>query len=623
VAACFYVPFVADWCEPGLGLQQAAMALGELPGVSHPWFWSGIVRFVGRNVSWLGTVSMVSAFVNVLLVAALAGLLVDAALREMRRRVSLSDEEADGLRRRAEFLTSLAFVLTPGFFRAATHVSPLHSLLIPFLVGLLFLALLIRLLTTGEDSPTERLKRGFGLMLLILAFLLYAGCEMILSMRFLQSEKAAFAVFAAIGVFPLAVLSHFMRRRVLLTPSAYGRFFFVWTLLIAGFGILSVSTVNRGRVASRVVRHVLDNARTCRAVVSDGGLDLMFYFMLPDDQRLILLSRDGDIEYGRNLSDWIRKSCGDLPNLFSAAEHGPRALVDQWASLEDEALRDVILTPARYFPTLARWREACAEISGMDDREPCGAYLKSLLGESGNRIGNQCLETGMIAPAWKVFWEVVNRVDAGNRTALVRLSEIREKGYPASKKEQERLAQLCETVELNQNDRELPLPAAPAGGRDVRKENVELGTLAASRCDHRGAEHYFRQALPGGRDGQEVAAKGLAFALTCQGRADEAEPYARQAVALNPDDWSCREALAYVLIRQGRADEGECELRQAIQLAKQSGVKSAGVIRFSLDCAWLHKFRGERAKMTRRLRVLSERGDLTAPQRQEIKEIEK
>jgi len=557
-AACFYVPFVADWCEPGLALQQAAVAQGALPGVAHPYFWSKVVRLVGRNVSLLGTVSMVSAFVCSLLIALLAGLVVDAALRALQRRVSLSDETADELRGSAEFLTALAFILTPGFFHAATHIGPLHFLLIPLLAGLAFLLFLARFLTTGEESKARRFKQSIGPMFLALAFLLYAFFELALSYKFLQSEKRTFVVFLLVGILPLAIFSHLIRHRLLLARRALNLFLVLWAFLIAGFGARSVGTAGRGQVASRVVRHILDNAGNCKAVVSDGAFDEMFHFMLSEDQRLILLSRGADREYSRDLADWVLKVDGDRSELYFAAELGMRAFVDECEQQGDSERG--ILTPSRYFSTLGEWRAACAEIFEMDDLEPAGTDLRNLLGKSGERLGRRCLDAGETAEAWAVFWEVLNCVDPANRLALADLSDMIARGYTISREERRKMDLLLEEDGQKRRKRE-PLPMMPsmrvqefirtvsltpqtrdeairmremirsglASGRvnltqvgtqlltldlwldewecaerdalDIlrndrrhRKANDVMGSAASSRGDQRAAEHYFRQA---------------------------------------------------------------------------------------------------------------------------------
>jgi len=440
-AAVFYVPLVADWCAPGPWLDQAAAIVGDTVGLTHPVLWDALVRLVGRDVPLLGAISMAAAFVCTVLVAVLAGDLAALALCRMRRRVSMTDEAAKWIRHRVEFLAALSFVLTPGLLRAATHVGPVHVFLIPLLASLV---LLLRLLVTVGDSPYERLKRSLPQILLALALLGCALFEMSLARSPLLSERETFVVFIAVGVFPLVTLLHLTRRRLLLTRQSYVRFFAGWLLVIGVSGFFSLQQIGRGRSASGVVRHILDNGGNFQAVVSNGPLDAMFFFMLPEGRRLIRLSRDGDVAYGRELSEWVWEHFPDRPELAYAAELGPKAFTDEWTGDQREGRQEALLTPDRYFPTLKAWREGYAELSETDGREPYGAQLRALLGAAGNRFADRALEQGDAAGAWQIFWEVLRSVDPGNRHAAEGLCGMLERGYAATAEERERLDGLLE-----------------------------------------------------------------------------------------------------------------------------------------------------------------------------------
>ena len=101
-----------------------------------------------------------------------------------------------------------------------------------------------------------------------------------------------------------------------------------WALAIAVMGAVAVFSgkLNEGRVASRIVAAILANAEESGkvAVVSDGGLDELFFFMLPEKVKLISLAREREPEYGRELSEWVKdevkvKGEGEQRNLSSCS----------------------------------------------------------------------------------------------------------------------------------------------------------------------------------------------------------------------------------------------------------------------------------------------------------------
>ena len=127
VAAVIYVPLVIDWFMPGHGLHQATVALGgygpdALRPLSDFFLWDWLVRLIGWNLRGLGTLSMFGALVTLGLVAFLA------------------DRAARGVSSLSTGLVCAAFIVTPGFLRAATRPDPLMTLLAVPLVGLASLA---------------------------------------------------------------------------------------------------------------------------------------------------------------------------------------------------------------------------------------------------------------------------------------------------------------------------------------------------------------------------------------------------------------------------------------------------------------------------------------------------
>ena len=123
VAAVIYVPLVIDGLQPGNGLHQAAVALGgygpdALRPLSDFFLWDQLVRLIGWNLRGLGTLSMFLALVSLGLIAYSA------------------DRAARGVSPLSTGLVCAAFIITPGFLRAATRPDPLMALLAVSLAGL-------------------------------------------------------------------------------------------------------------------------------------------------------------------------------------------------------------------------------------------------------------------------------------------------------------------------------------------------------------------------------------------------------------------------------------------------------------------------------------------------------
>lgn len=95
--------------------------------------------------------------------------------------------------------------------------------------------------------------------------------------------------------------------------------------------------------------------------------------------------------------------------------------------------------------------------------------------------------------------------------------------------------------------------------------NAVMGSICGIRGDHRGAERHLRRSLRSGK--APVAAKhDLATSLLAQGRAAEAEPFAREAVKIAPNVWLFHETLAEVLKELGKTEEAERERAESERL---------------------------------------------------------
>ena len=152
--------------------------------------------------------------------------------------------------------------------------------------------------------------------------------------------------------------------------------------------------------------------------------------------------------------------------------------------------------------------------------------------------------------------------------------------------------------------------------------NAAMGTINGVRGDYERAERYLRRGMRDeGRGRSAVALNDLAFTLARTGRAKEAVPLAREAVAGMSENWNFRETLAYALIRAGEAEEGERELSKAEAGAFAIGKKKGEIVRFDLDRAWLFKRKGDTINRNLTVHRLRSRMDLSDSHRRELEEV--
>jgi len=101
--------------------------------------------------------------------------------------------------------------------------------------------------------------------------------------------------------------------------------------------------------------------------------------------------------------------------------------------------------------------------------------------------------------------------------------------------------------------------------RSFAPANAVLGAVMASEGDYESSERFFRMALASGSELAVVSYNDFADTLLHLGKLDEAETYARKAVAESPDTfWLARLTLAEVLIARQKAPEESLALLQTV-----------------------------------------------------------
>ena len=654
LAALVFIPLVADWAAPGAGTRIAYEALREAEGgggrrMLFP-LWSWLVGLVGKDVVALGWLSACAGMVCVWFVAAIAGAIFGAAVR--RAESQGVKGEFPFVESAAVLLAGLAFALTPGFIAAATRISPLMIALMPPLAAA---ALLVGVVTGGAPGVralpsgasetvrfVERLKAGRWRLLLAVGLVGYSAFELAVARRVIGAMAfPAVWVWLAVGVMPALVIAWCVRMRwigAMATDEASRpkdtRKTLWWSFAAWGAAVLVLGAVaafsgklNEGRVASRIVAAIIANAEESGkiAVVSDGGLGELFFFMLPENIKLISLAREREPEYGRELGEWVRQELENLggggqrnlstcsagqpaqegktplststsslhltEDLAFAAELGPRALVDEWAKIDKAGFEAKVATVASYFPTRAKWDEARAMLGVGSDRR-----LRRLMAVCGNALGCALIERGDLTDAWAIFKAIVDSVEPTNYAAYLNLLGMVQRGFAASKDVVADLTKRRQQIEKNLKSWERILGAARAGGRlyadpdDVaryekaKREAVakrELPpearafgeTVAAAPKDAkrgRAAQEAIHKAIREGKVRADVIGGRLIAIDLALGDRENAEKDAIDVLKLDRHDPAANAAVGSLAGERGDYERAERYLRRAIATGKTS-----------------------------------------------------
>lgn len=439
-AAAVFLFLSADWCSPGDGLHRAALALGGYGSIFtvRPSVWGLCVKAIGWDVRALGTLSTVCALAAMSVYAVIVADLVRWALALAKLKSVKGTHRYDGVNSAVSVVAGVSFLAAPGFLMAATRVDPL-------MLGLLFLlssaAMMLRMvLFSGRGFFLVLRENKFRVFVAILLFALGLWEFQAMGRAALHEAIKSTGWFAVIGVLPMLALVNFIRTRRILKPSSILAYLLCWAFILCVSGTMAVVRTRRGREVSRIVDQIVDDARGCDAILSEGYLDDMLLFTKPRGLRLISFVRDNDEFYRRDLSKWTFGQ--GLTNLVWAAEIGPRTFIDEWARTDRTNCLNAVRTSAFYFPTVGKWRAACGVLKKVSPSEPLGAYMIRLVTACGNDIGCRFLDEGRDHEAWSVFWEILDKVDGNNCTAIANLYVMIKRGYPALTQERDKLARI-------------------------------------------------------------------------------------------------------------------------------------------------------------------------------------
>lgn len=463
VAAVLYWVLAPAWCAPGVGLHRAALALGAYGSneVVRGSLWSSIVKLIGWHAGAIGFVSIAFGSVCVALLAKFASDLIYSAIVYTKLKKSQSSARYSGIRSYAVVIFIAAFVLTPGLLLAATRVGPLMTALALLLGGFVILAHII--IFPGRGLVGELMAKRYRVFAALI--LLAAGAWEFLAMgRGVRLQTLIPLIwFGVLGLLPLMALRTLVRYGRLVHSRHLLCFLGIWVFFISLSGLQSYFSFARGQAANRIVKGIVADAEGCEAIVAEDALYDMILFMRPREQRVISLEWSRDARLRAELVKWIKGA--KLQNLVWAAEIGPRTLVDEWMRLDRAECLKRVRSSAYYFPTVERWREACAHLKGINRMEPLGDYMRWLVSACGNHLACQALEDGRKEEAWKIFWTILNEIDVRNCTTIANLYGMVSRGYPHTTAEKDLLDKLnAAAVKHYASPRRLFL-AAMSGGR--------------------------------------------------------------------------------------------------------------------------------------------------------------
>lgn len=489
LAALAFATTLADFLPCGDALHRAVGWLGLVaePTRLAP-FWGRLVRWCGCRVGPVGGISAAFGVVNAVLVADVGCCLFPVAVAYARTKHT-TGHRSSRFRWIAEgtgALLGVAFVVTPGFWVAATR---LNGLMVTLAFPLAGLALLAHIVAHGIHRHSAKLlfasgalsalgcwegsvawaflPSSVGLVWLVGAshrrgmwqlsrvwlwgFVVAFGVLPALAYRSLAAATAVMVdllravprevlhsglvAFLVLGVLPFAALFHLVWTKRFVNPRQCAVFLVGW-LGLAGCVAAYTSTsgaLSFGRTTAAFADEVLAGLDGRTWLVSEGPLDDLFLLKKPSGVRLVTLTRNREAAYGRLLAAWARADLDAGEDLLFAAELGPQAFLGEWRKTDARFAQKVLL-PEAYFATRATWESVWARHGkGLSKKgEPHQRYVRRLMGRIGVGFACRLLAEGKKPEAWNLLSHVANDVDRDNLSALANLCEMMENGFARS-----------------------------------------------------------------------------------------------------------------------------------------------------------------------------------------------
>lgn len=370
-----------------------------------------------------------------------------------------------------------------------------------------------------------------------------------------------------------------------------------WIFLGAAvaFAVGSVKThdFRLGEAARAYARVTLDEAGD-RLVILNGAADEQ---MVREELRRNraagraaaasrLLPLRADAAFRTRLIAHVRREWPQETNLWMAAEIGPAALAEElFRTCPDRvyAMTGLSTTPGKW---AARWAALTPYLGSQDAFIP---QMRRAVALEGNTLASCLWNEGRQKEAWELACRVYDEIDPGNAQALINLNGMLRSGYAANPELGRRIGRAMKQRKLE--DR--PFGRRPdwrtlvawnnemirAHGRgDVtnaafiarkilsRPEwrtfipaHAVLGSALAQEGDPAAAELFFKTALGGKGSAapQPAVMNDYADTLRKLGRYDEAERFARRAVAESGGKTDLFKLTLAQILRDSGKDPGE------------------------------------------------------------------
>lgn len=313
-----------------------------------------------------------------------------------------------------------------------------------------------------------------------------------------------------------------------------------WCLVLVGLTTYAVMCGSYGRegACERFAKRVLSELGGRTLVIGDGLTDDFFSVLKPDGVRFVNIRSPQDREF--------------LLTFFDA----------------EETVTNRALVVSRYHGLDEM--EAAADELGVRRVKPTADGTSSAPG--GDELRRAQAESAHAAVGG--LRELMNegeKISAAERRKKAAVVQTNIRRAWASGLRGEGLTVGILTLDVWLGDRgaaESDALAALCIDRADPAANAMLGSLRLEDGKLDVAERYLRAGAKGGGVG---AYNDLAVLLVRTGRAEEAETWARKAVAKAPKDWNVRETLVQALTARGQAGEALKELDEAERLARESG----------------------------------------------------
>lgn len=238
------------------------------------------------------------------------------------------------------------------------------------------------------------------------------------------------------------------------TWEYYFRLIGGWTVLALSILYAVVISVEHdytiGEVASVYARTMLDEADGRFVVMGGVADDQMIWEAERREQGSSkrLLSLREDDAYRAELIKLVRREWPAETNLWVAATIGPKTFAELAVRLHPDNVYVMTGKSTTLDKWEARWETMKPYLSSRDCFVPA---LRRAFAYEANTLANALAEAGDRRAAWKLYWRILEEVDASNVSALINLNELLRGGFVAEESQRRRIEGGMALLRKNEN----------------------------------------------------------------------------------------------------------------------------------------------------------------------------